>query len=350
LLSEISSSFKTIAVTGTSGKSTTSGLLAFMMQRHGLHPNFIGGGRVKQFITSRNPGNYLSGESNSLIIEACESDGSIIHYRPEHTILLNLQLDHHPVERTAQWFEILIKNTAGKVFINADDDNLMKIRGSDFVTFSINSDSDYRAESVGYHPFHTEFRLGNRRFTISLPGRHNVYNAVATVALLAEAGIPLDRIADTLPDFTGIERRFDVYLDNGEYLVIDDYAHNPHKILYLMETVKRLKDSICFIFQPHGFGPTRLMKDKYIEVFEQNLRDTDRLILLPIYYSGGTASRDISSADLAEGIISAGKTAEVVTSREAIKERLGTHKAYVILGARDETLAGFAKEIAETLC
>ena len=348
-LFEISSSFKTIAVTGTSGKSTTSGLLAYIMKESGLAPNLIGGGRVKQFITSVDPGNYLTGNSNSLIIEACESDGSIIHYRPEHTIILNLELDHHTVERTAGWFETLISNTAGKVIFNADDDNLRKIGHRNSVTFSINRNADYRAEHVTYKPFSTEFSLLNRKFIISLPGRHNLYNALSSIALLSETGTASDRISDILPRFLGIERRFDVYLDRGENLVIDDYAHNPHKISFLMETVKRLRERICFIFQPHGFGPTKLMKDEYINVFKDNLRDTDHLVILPIYYSGGTASMDISSNDLLYGIHSGGKSVEVIESREEIMERLADYKAFVIFGARDDTLADFARDIAERL-
>jgi UDP-N-acetylmuramate--alanine ligase len=348
-LFDISSSFNTIAVTGTSGKSTTSGLLAFIMKESGLAPNLIGGGRVKQFITSVDPGNYLTGDSDILIIEACESDGSIVNYMPDHTIILNLELDHHPVEKTAGWFETLIDNTSGKVILNADDDNLMKIADRNSITFSINSDSDYRAEHIDYKPLSTGFSLNNIKFNISLPGRHNLYNAISSIALLAETGVDLDRIADIMPRFLGIERRFDVYLDKGDYLVIDDYAHNPHKISFLMETVKKLRGSICYIFQPHGFGPTRLMKDEYISVFSNNLRDTDHLVILPIYYSGGTASMDISSNDLASGISSGGKSVEVIESRDEIKERLNDYKSFVIFGARDDTLADLAREIADIL-
>ena len=241
------------------------------------------------------------------------------------------------------------KASVKEIVTNADDDNLRRIGDRNSMTFSINRDSDYSAELVEYIPFSTEFSLFNRKFIISLPGRHNLYNAISSIALLAETGVAFDRIADILPRFLGIERRFDVYLDSGEYLVIDDYAHNPHKISFLMETVKRLRESICFIFQPHGFGPTRLMKDEYISVFKDNLRDTDHLVILPIYYSGGTASMDISSNNLAYGISSGGKSVEVIESREEIKERLGDFKAYVIFGARDETLADFARDIAETL-
>lgn len=348
-LAEITSLFNTIAVAGTSGKSTTSGLLAFLMERLCLDPNFIGGGRVKQFKSPTNPGNSLTGDSDYLVIEACESDGTIVNYKPIHTIILNLDLDHHPVDKTAQMFETLIKNTSNNVILNADDKNFMKITNREAITFSIHNPSDYRADGIVYRLFSTEFSLHKRRFSLSLPGEYNLYNALSCIAFLSEIGIELNAIAEILPQFQGIERRFDIYLNKGERLVIDDYAHNPHKIASLMKTVSRLGESICYIFQPHGFGPTRLMKKEYIEVFTKNLRDSDHLIILPVYYAGGTASKDISSHDLANGIKAGGKSVEVIEKREEILKRLHKYKAYVIFGARDETLADFAEEIGSGL-
>lgn len=348
-LAEISESFNTIAVAGTSGKSTTAGLLAFLMKRIGLNPNFIGGGRVKQFKSSSNPGNCLTGDSDYLIIEACESDGTIVNYKPRHSIILNLDLDHHPVEKTAQMFNTLIQNTANKVILNADDKNLGKITNKDAITFSIYHPSHYKAEAITYKSLSTEFSLHGIRLSLSLPGQHNLYNALSCIALLSEIGIKHNNIAKILPEFQGIDRRFDIHLNDGERLVIDDYAHNPHKISSLMKTVQKLSEQVCYIFQPHGFGPTRLMKKEYIEAFTKNLRDSDHLILLPIYFAGGTASKDISSYDLAEGIRVKGKSVEVVEKRGNILKRLHEYQTYVIFGARDETLSGFAKEIANGL-
>lgn len=348
-LAEISESFNTIAVAGTSGKSTTAGLLAFLMKRIGLNPNFIGGGRVKQFKSSSNPGNCLTGDSDYLIIEACESDGTIVNYKPRHSIILNLDLDHHPVEKTAQMFNTLIQNTANKVILNADDKNLGKITNKDAITFSIYHPSHYKAEAITYKSLSTEFSLHGIRLSLSLPGQHNLYNALSCIALLSEIGIKHNNIAKILPEFQGIDRRFDIHLNDGERLVIDDYAHNPHKISSLMKTVQKLSEQVCYIFQPHGFGPTRLMKKEYIEAFTKNLRDSDHLILLPIYFAGGTASKDISSYDLAEGIRVEGKSVEVVEKRGNILKRLHEYQTYVIFGARDETLSGFAKEIANGL-
>ncbi len=350
-LAEITSSFKTIAVSGTSGKSTASGMLAFLMERLGMKPNFIGGGRVKQFKSSLNPGNYLSGDSDHLIIEACESDGSIVNYRPCHSIILNLSLDHNPVSKTSVMFKTLMKNTAEKIIVNADDKNLTRITDKKAVTFSIYNSSDYRAKEILYRPFSTAFSLHETRFTLPMPGRHNLYNALSCIAFLSEIGISPDAAAKVMPAFQGLDRRFDVLHDDGKSLVIDDYAHNPHKISALMQTVKELRDSICYIFQPHGFSPTKLMKKEYIETFTEHLRESDHLILLPIYYAGGSAGKDISSSDLADEIKAAGKSAESVKDRKTVlnTKKIVEYNAYVVFGARDETLSGFAKQIAKTL-
>lgn len=349
-LAGLTKQFKTIAISGTSGKSTTAGMLAFLMQKLGIKPNFIGGGRVKQFMRENHPGNYLSTSSDILIIEACESDGSIVTYKPEHLILLNLHLDHNPINITANMFGETINNTNGLIVINADDQRLRNITPKDVITFSIDSNSKYRATNISYNPFSTEFSLNNLRFSLSLPGKYNIYNALSCIAILSEMGIPVRDIADIIHEFKGIERRFDVHLNDGENLVIDDYAHNPHKISSLMRTIKNIRKCVCYIFQPHGFGPTRLMKNEYIEAFSQNLDECDHLILLPIYYAGGTSIKDVSSYDLADGIIAKGKIVEVVEERVMILKMLNRWNTYVVFGARDETLSDFARIIAESLC
>ena len=345
-LARIIGSYSTIAVSGTSGKSTTAGMLAFLMQQLGLEPNFIGGGRVKQFRSRSNPGNALSGESDHLISEACESDGTIIHYKPYYSVILNLSLDHNPIEKTREMFETFMNNTTDKVFLNADDKHLVKMIDNRCIAFSIDTPSRYRATEIDYRPLSTSFKLDNARFNLFMPGKHNLYNALACIAILSELGVPTASVANILPEFQGIERRFDIYLNDGSKLVIDDYAHNPHKIEYLMRTMQRIDDGVCYIFQPHGFGPTRLMKDGYIATFAQNLRDTDHLILLPIYYPGGTVARDISSNDLALGIKEHGRSVEVVEKRSNVIEKLDEYKAVVVFGARDETLAVLAEDIA----
>jgi UDP-N-acetylmuramate--alanine ligase len=319
------------------------------MQRLGMRPNFIGGGRVKQFKTAHNAGNAITGDSELLVIEACESDGTIVNYKPEHSIILNLELDHHSVEKTAAMFETLGGNTSRVIVINADDAHLRKVPLLNAVHFSIDAFSEYRAEAVDLQPFSTAFSLNGTRFSLSIPGKYNLYNALSCIALLSEMGIPHKEIAGVLTEFRGIERRFDIHLDDGKRFVIDDYAHNPHKLTSFMHTIRKVRERMCYIFQPHGFAPTRMMKTEYIEAFAENLRSGDHLILLPIYYAGGTVSKDISSNDLAIGIRACGKSVEAVESREIVLGRCGEWDNYAILGARDETLADFARDIADKL-
>ncbi|MDQ7787002.1 MAG: Mur ligase family protein [Thermodesulfovibrionales bacterium] len=348
-LREIIGTYETIAVGGTSGKSTTAGMLAFLMKQLNMEPNFIGGGRVKQFREAGAPGNSLVGKSDLLIVEACESDGSLIHYQPSFSLIGNLSLDHNPVDETAAMFEALGRNTNKQVIINADDRHLSRCNFAKPVRFSVDSESEYRATGIDYKSFDTTFTLRGAEFQLSLPGKYNLYNAVACIALLSEQGVDLKRIADIIPDFSGIERRFDVHLNDGTHLVIDDYAHNPHKIESLMGCTGRIRTKICYIFQPHGYGPTRLMKAGYVETFIRNLREGDHLFLLPIFYAGGTSVKDIASEDLVQEIRSAGKSAEVLPERSALFSRLGEWNTCIVFGARDESLSDFAREIAGRL-
>lgn len=345
-LSEIVSEFRSIAVAGTSGKSTTAGILAFLFDKLRMKPNFIGGGRVKQFKTENNPGNLLVGGSDLLVVEACESDGFIIYYHPFYSIISNLSLDHNLIEKTAEMFEILSKNTKEFVVVNNDDENLSRCRFENVKKFSIDTESEYHALEIEYRPFETNFKLHDVTFRLALPGKHNLYNALSCITLLSEMGVPLKDISEVLPDFSGLDRRFDIHLNNGKNLVIDDYAHNPHKISCLMDSVKKICKRVCYIFQPHGYGPTRLMRQGYIDVFIKNLLKEDHLILLPIYYAGGTSIKDISSEDLCDEIKSAGKSAEVLHDRSLLFKRIKEWDNYVIFGARDDSLADFAREIA----
>ena len=345
-LSEIASEFRTIAVAGTSGKSTIAGMLAFALHKLGFEPNFIGGGRVKQFKSQSNAGNCLNGASDILVIEACESDDSITHYHPLYSIISNLNLDHNVIEKTAQMFETLGRNTEELVILNGDDENLKRCRFDKALSFSIDNPSEYRAEAIEYQPLRTMFSLHGINYVLSLPGQYNLYNALPCIALLSVIGIPFQNSAEILPSFSGLDRRFDIHLNTKKHLVIDDYAHNPHKISSLMGALKAFRHRICYIFQPHGFGPTRFMKHEYIDVFIKNLREDDHLVLLPIYDAGGTATRDISSEDLSYPIREAGKSVEVLHERSFLLRRVREWDTYIVFGARDETLADFAHEIA----
>lgn len=347
-LAELVSSHRTFAVAGTSGKSTTSGLLAFMMRELALSPNFIGGGRVSQFKEPGNLGNAIAGNSQLLVVEACESDGSIVSYKPEFSILHNLELDHHSVDKTAVMFTILAGNTAKKTLVNADDAHLAKLKLGNAVTYGIEKEARYRALELSERPLSSSFTVEGVKFTVNMPGRYNAYNALACIATLAEFGIPLADLVAPLAAFRGVDRRFDVYLNDGHSFVMDDYAHNPHKIEAMMLMSQKIKPAITYIYQPHGFAPTRMMKAEYIEAFAKNLRPGDQVIFLPIFYVGGTVAKDISSNDLAAGVKAAGKNASV-GDRNTILSAAKAGESYIVFGARDESLADFARTLGEKL-
>jgi len=245
-------------------------------------------------------------------------------------------------------FERLSENTSGFVITCRDDRNLASCAFREAVTFSIDQASKYQARDIRYNPLNTVFEVNGQRFGLPLPGRHNLYNALACIAFLSELGAAPEKVASALSEFEGIERRFDIHLKDGRHLVVDDYAHNPHKISSLIKTMKGISRSVCYIFQPHGFGPTRMMKEGYVRAFSEGLRDQDHLLLLPIYYAGGTAAKDISSRDIADGVTASGKSAEVI-GRQDIFAMPVKWDSYVVFGARDDTLSGLAGEIAEHL-
>lgn len=356
-LARLASEFRTIAVAGTSGKSTSSGMLAWLLKELGFAPNFIGGGRIKRFVTGTNQGNYLAGDSDILVIEACESDGSIINYHPAFSVLLNLALDHHQISDTARMFEALSENTSGPTLFNADDQELAKLSLKNPVSFGIDTPADYMAEGIRLDGFGSEFifkggSLGPVSLKLNVPGRHNVYDALAALAvadrLAAAQGVRLEisAIARALAGFDGVQRRFDVHLNKNGSIVIDDYAHNPHKIAALMEAAKRVSKKICYIFQPHGYGPARMMREGYAETFSSGLRAEDLLVMLPIYYAGGTTQKDISSGILAGDVAARGKAAIAVNDRKEAAQVASAYDCVIVLGARDDTLSRFASELA----
>lgn len=346
-LVSLAKDYRTIAIAGTSGKSSTSGMLAYALRELGADPNYISGGRVKDFRSDINPGNVLSGESDLMVIEADESDGSIVHYGPFISVIANLALDHNPVEETAAMFRRLIGNTTGQVILNADDKGIMGLRGKDAYTYSIESSSDLRAENVSYKGRISRFTVSGQGFEIAQPGLHNIYNALAVISVLRILGYELSETARAIAPFSGIDRRFDVHLEKNRHMVIDDYAHNPHKIAALMDTVAGLSSSACYIFQPHGFGPLRLMLRGYADTFNSRLREKDRLFLLPVYYTGGTVRRDIGPENLA--LLCRASTAVDRTSLIAEIARSSLNDCYVVFGARDESLSELAEEVAGSI-
>ncbi len=362
LLQAIVNAHRGVCFSGTSGKSTASALAAWVLAELGLGPNFIGGAAALNFIGGggTTTGNSLAGSSELCVAETDESDGSVAGYTPEVGVVLNIDRDHHELDKLLAMFTAFCNNTTGTLVLNADCPNTSALdlahSPARIVRFGINSKkTDYRAENLLPGPLSTAFEVGGTRFNSPLPGRYNVYNVLAALAACEAVGVERGEFARVLPAFKGIERRFQLVGEQGGVKVIDDFAHNPAKIEAVLGAFGPWKKlgRLIVIFQPHGYGPTRFYRRELVDTFSRCLRRRDLLLMPEIYYAGGTASKDISSRDIVGEIRGNGRDARYFEHREQIPPvaagEASPGDAILVLGARDNSLHDFAREILESL-
>jgi UDP-N-acetylmuramate--alanine ligase len=186
-----------------------------------------------------------------------------------------------------------------------------------------------------------------------VPGKHNASNALAALAAVHAAGVGLGEAAQALSGFNGLRRRLELVGTRSEVSVIDDFGHNPDKIAATLDTLHAFPGRLLVFFQPHGYGPLRVLRDALIETFAGKLASEDVLILTDPVYHGGTVDRTVGSADIIAGVVAAGRQAEHVPERTAAGERLAAlarpGDRIVIMGARDDTLSHFAEQVLQTL-
>lgn len=357
LLSIMFNQQKGIAIGGTSGKSTVTGMTGYLLYALGQNPAIINGGIMENFKNETSIGNAYPGTSEYMVIEADESDGTIELYNPFAAILTNISLDHKPLEELLPLFLDFCNRTKGPLIINLDcletKTLLEKIKNPNLKSFSLKSKSaNYFSDNIKLYLDHSEFTVNGVNFILNVPGMHNIANALASIALCHSLGFDLKKIAIALESFKGIGRRLQKIGSIGELSVYDDFAHNPEKIEATLQTFQEhLKPNqrLLVMFQPHGFAPTRMLKNGFIKAFSDGLKNNDIVLLPEIFYAGGTAVKDISSNDLAQGIKNNGKQALFFQNRNEIKEYLINNfqktDTIIIMGARDDTLTSFAKEI-----
>jgi len=184
---------------------------------------------------------------------------------------------------------------------------------------------------------------------MNVPGTHNVSNALAALCVARACGVPLETAADALSTFTGIKRRFEKVGTANGITVIDDFAHNPDKIAATLHTLHAFPGRLLVMFQPHGYGPLRLMKDAFIDCFARELHADDILIMPEPVYFGGTVNRTVTSEDIARGVNEHGREALAFHDRAACGDKLVSlarpGDRIVIMGARDDTLSEFAASL-----
>jgi UDP-N-acetylmuramate--alanine ligase len=343
-----------IAVGGTSGKSTVTGMIGWILDRAGRHPTVMNGAVMKNFVSADTPfASALVGNGEVFVSEVDESDGSIALYRPRIAVLNNITLDHKSLDELRHLFrDFALK--AEKVVLNLDDDETRLLAAAlppeKVVTYSTEGAAgDYAASAIVEEPLSISFQLGDQEVRLAVPGRHNVSNALAAIAAANLAGVSLEDASAAIAGFRGLRRRFELVGSANGISVIDDFGHNPDKIAATLDTLHAFPGRLLVMFQPHGYGPLRTMKQELIDCFAAKLAEEDVLIMPdPVYY-GGTVERVVGSGDIVAGVAAAGHRAEHIGDRAACGERLvelaRPGDRLIVMGARDDTLSQFAADL-----
>ena len=354
LLADLFNASDGIAVGGTSGKTTVTGMVGHILASADRDPTVINGGIMLNAARPPFLGNAMCGSPNLTVIEADESDGTIALYRPAVAVLTNISLDHKPLAELRSIFLRFSESAGRAVVVNLDCPESGELGVPEAVTFSIErSDATFAAMGATALPGGSAFTIHDVPFRLRVPGRHNVANAAAAVAACAQLGVPVARAAAALAEFRGILRRLQILGSAAGTTVIDDFAHNPDKIRATLATLKESQGRLIAVFQPTGFGPTRFLRDGLIAAFADGLGPDDLLVMPEIYYAGGTAVKDISSSDIVTAVAQRGVPAEFIPRREDIADRLVQVARHgdriVIMGARDNTLTDFGKRLLDML-
>jgi UDP-N-acetylmuramate--alanine ligase len=342
---------RSIAVTGTSGKSTVTAMIFEILRGAGRGPSLLTGGDLILLQEQGLLGNAYAGTGDLLVLEADESDGSLVRYEPWMGVLLNLQKDHKEPAELAEIFAVFRSRTRGP-FVLGEEENLRPF-AKDAVRFGLGPDCPFRAEGITLGQEDSSFTVGSTRVHLPVPGLHNVLNATAAAASCSACGVPLAEMTAPLERFRGVARRFQLLGSARGCEVVDDFAHNPEKLRASLATAHLRRRRILAVFQPHGFGPTRFLRDELIDAFSGSLGEEDRLYLLEIFYAGGTAVRDISSREIAEAVAARGRWAAFVPSRGELLDILAREARagdmILVMGARDPSLTDFCREVLSRL-
>lgn len=354
LLALIAKSKRTIAIGGTSGKSTTSAMLFNILEYAGLQPSIISGAGLVSIMKENKIGNAKVGNGEWLVIEADESDGSIVQYHPEIGLLLNVDKDHQEIDELMTIFDIF-KNNSKKFIVNQSNRLAKQLSQNITQDFAVdeNSEAGYIANEFIQDGFNIKYTILNKPFSINTIGKHNMENALAAITVANQIGVNLETCAAALKNYEGIYRRTQVLGNKHGIWVIDDYAHNPVKCAAAIKACQPVADKVVAWFQPHGYGPTRFLKADFVNEISAALRAQDEIWMSEIYYAGGTAIKDISANDLISDIKALGKQAFFVEDRsrflETVRPHLSENSVLLLMGARDPGLEAFSKSVFEAL-
>jgi UDP-N-acetylmuramate--alanine ligase len=349
-----------VGVAGTSGKSTTVGMIGWILHRAGKNPTIMNGADMKNFIGQGAPfASARVGDGDIFVSEVDESDGSIALFKPRLAVVNNISLDHKSLDELRSLFRGFVAG-AETAILNLDNAETAALaadlKPGQTVTYGLHASwADLVASAVVPAPAGIAFRVKARdtgetvRMDLKVPGLHNVANALAALCVAKVCGVGLAEAASYLGEFNGIRRRLEVVGTANGITVIDDFAHNPDKIAATLQTLHAFPGRLLVMFQPHGYGPIRLMKDALVDCFVSGLRAEDVLIMPEPVYFGGTVDRSVASRDIICEIERHGRKALAFPDRgacgDALVELAHRGDRIVIMGARDDSLSHFAHDV-----
>ena len=353
-----------IGVAGTSGKSTTVGMIGWILHCAGKNPTIMNGADMKNFMDSGAPfASARVGDSDIFVSEVDESDGSIELFKPNVAVVNNISLDHKSLDELRGLFQDFVAKAQTAV-LNLDNEETAALAGSlkpgHGVTYSLRSaQADLLASAPTPAPagivFEVKARETGETVTVDLkvPGLHNVSNALAALCVARVCGVGLEEAASLLSKFSGIRRRLEVVGTANEVTVIDDFAHNPDKIAATLQTLHEFPGRLLLMFQPHGYGPIRLMRDALVDCFARDLNQADVLLMPEPVYFGGTVDRSVGSREIIAAIKQRGRNALAFPDRDGCGDALvrlaRRGDRIVIMGARDNSLSQFARALLRRL-
>lgn len=341
---------RAIGVAGTSGKSTVTGMIGWIFHVLGQHPTVMNGAVMKNFATPDAPfASALVGKGATFISEVDESDGSIALYDPAIAVLNNIALDHKTMDELRALFGGFVARAEVSV-LNIDNADVAALpRGAKAITCSMQGAADLTLTDLAERPDGIDFHVNGVAVRLQVPGRHNAANALMALGAAVAAGLPLEDAARALADFTGLRRRLELVGTRNGITVIDDFGHNPDKISATLDTLLAFPGRLLVFFQPHGFGPLKLIGEELAQVFADKLGTAHELVLCDPVYFGGSVDKSRGGAWLADRAKTKGTCAHFFPARDAcgdwLKNAARPSDRIIIMGARDDSLSVFAEDV-----
>lgn len=349
LLASISRTKRTIAVGGTSGKSTTTAMIFHILEENGVSPSLMSGAGLTSLQEKGLPGNAWVGKSDWLVIEADESDGSIVNYTSEIALLLNMDRDHKEYAELTELFKTFRSHTTGRFITNQSHPMSAELSVNRQYDFGVETDCGYKGTDFAQNGFSISFKCNGETAQIPVIGRHNMENALAAIAASNAVGVSIEDAIKALTNYRGIYRRTQLVGVKKGITVIDDFAHNPAEVVCAIRACQTVGKRVFAWFQPHGFGPLKFMHKELEQDVTAALRPQDLFLLSDVYYAGGTVTKEVTSSDVVAEIKKHSTQVAYFANRSDMLPYLKTNAkegdVILVMGARDTTLSAFAGEI-----